>query len=584
MSWQQTLYAYPALFAALLSVFLGVYALSYANRNGRTPVLTAFICASVALSLWSGFSAVKLLSTDPAVKLLAYRLLYVGAAPIGAFSLLFALSYTDRDEWLRPPVVAALLSVPALYVALVFANPAGLAIESTRLVERGGLLVLRVDVGPAHLLLQLLYNAALSLAALAIVAVEAFRLGREYVPQALLLGVGIGAPLLVVGATYAGIPPFTADHVNLVPASTAVTAAALGVALFRYRLLDLPPIAYTTALEASPDGVLVVDRTGRVVHANGPGERFFAAGGAGVGDAFEAGFPDVDLAKPETDTVRVDGKDGGGADERFLSVRTQTLDRRGQHVGWVVVLRDVTTLQERKRAIEEQNERLTLLNQIVRHDIRNDMSVVLGNAHLLESLVDGEEAETRLETIVRNGEHAVELTETMRGLMQTMLNDASDLEAVSLREVLTHEVDSVRAGDDECTLRISEDVPDVCVLADDALGTVFRNLLTNGIRHRDTETPTVTVSATDESDAVVVAVADDGPGVPPERREEIFGRGNKGLESPGTGIGLYLVETLVSGYGGDVWVEDNDPRGSVFFVRLPKAPSEQNPTAEPQTP
>ncbi|MDS0295533.1 sensor histidine kinase [Halogeometricum luteum] len=575
--WQQTPYAYPTLLAALLSVFLGVYALSYRSRNGRTPVLTAFICAAAALSLWSGFSAVKLLSTDPAVKLLAYRLLYVGAAPIGAFSLLFALSYTDRDEWLRPPAVAAMLSVPALYVGLVFANPAGLAIEGTRLVETGGLLVLRVDVGPAHVLLQLLYNAALSLVALAIVGVEAFRLGREYVPQASLLGLGIGAPLLVVGATYAGIPPFTADHVNFVPASTAVTAAALGVALFRYRLLDLPPIAYTTALEASPDGVLVVDGTGRVVHANDPGERFFAAGGGAVGDAFEAGFPEVDLEKPETDTVRVGGESGDGSDGsdvRFLSVRTQTLDRRGQHVGWVVVLRDVTALQERKHAIEEQNERLRLLNQIVRHDIRNDMSVVLGNAHLLESLVDGEEARTRLETIVRNGEHAVELTETMRGLMQTMLDDASDLEAVSLREVLRREVDSARAGDDDCALRVSEDLPDVQVLADEALGTVFRNLLTNGIRHSDAERPSVTVSASDEGDAVVVAVADDGPGIPPERREEIFGRGSKGLESPGTGIGLYLVETLVSGYGGEVWVEDNDPRGSVFLVRLPKAPSE----------
>lgn len=570
MRWQQTPYVYPTLLAAVLSVLLGVYALSYANRKGRTPVLTAFICATAALSLWSGFSAVKLLSTDPAVKLLAYRLLYVGAAPIGAFSLLFALSYTDRGEWLRPSVVAAMVSVPALYVALVFANPADLAIEGTRLVETNGLLVLRVDVGPAHVLLQLLYNAALSLAAIAIVAVEALRLGREYVPQASLLGIGIGAPLSVVGATYAGIPPFTADQVNLVPASTAVTAAALGVALFRYRLLDLPPIAYTTALEASPDGVLVVDRAGRVVHANGPGERFFAASGSAVGDPFDEGFPNVDLTEPETDAVHVDE----GGDRRFLSVRTRALDRHGQHVGWVAVLRDVTALQERKHAIEEQNERLTLLNQIVRHDIRNDMSVVLGNAHLLESLVDGEEARTRLETIVRNGEHAVELTETMRGLMQTMLEDASDLEPVSLGPVLVGEVDSVRTSDDECTLRVSGDLPDVRVLADEALGTVFRNLLTNGMRHSDAEAPTVTVSATDEGDTVVVAVADDGPGIPPERREEIFGRGNKGLESSGTGIGLYLVEMLVSGYGGDVWVEDNDPRGSIFFVRLPKAPSE----------
>nr|WP_302080744.1 ATP-binding protein [Salinibaculum sp. KK48] len=48
-----------------------------------------------------------------------------------------------------------------------------------------------------------------------------------------------------------------------------------------------------------------------------------------------------------------------------------------------------------------------------------------------------------------------------------------------------------------------------------------------------------------------------------------FGKGEKGLDSPGTGIGLYLVQTLLDQYGGDVWVADNDPEGAVFVVELP---------------
>ncbi|SFR67470.1 Signal transduction histidine kinase [Halogeometricum rufum] len=565
MTWQHTLYAYPTLFAAVLAAALGAYGLAYIDRNGRTPVLVTFVFATAALSLWSGFSALKLLSTDPAVKLLAYRLLYLGAAPIGAFSLLFALAYTDRDEWLRPAVVAALLSVPVVYLLLLFTNPGGLAVEGTRLVETGGLLVLRVDVGPAHVPLQLLYNALLSLVAVAIVGVEAVRLGRAYLPQAALLGLGIGAPILVVAATYAGVPPFTADSVNFVPTSTAVTTVALGVALFRYRLLDLPPIAYTTAMAASPDGVLVVDTDRRVVHANDRGERLFAGLNGTMGDSFDEAFPDVALEDASAAEVRIDGED---ETPTFLSVRTQRLRRRGKRVGWVVVLRDVTALQEQKRAIEEQNERLRLLNQIVRHDVRNDMSVVLGNANLLESLVEDEEARRRLATIVRNGEHAVELTETMRGLMRTMLEDAPELEPVSLRRVVNDEVAAMQADDGDCEVTVSGEIPDVRVVADDTLGTVFRNLLTNGVRHNDSDVPTVTVSATEADDSVVVSVADDGRGIPADRREAIFGRGNKGLESPGTGVGLYLVQALVDGYGGEVWIADNEPRGSVFSVRL----------------
>jgi signal transduction histidine kinase len=568
MTWQHTLYAYPTLVAAVLATALGAYGIAYINQNGRTPVLVTFVFATAALSLWSGFSALKLLSTDPAVKLLAYRLLYLGAAPIGAFSLLFALAYTDSDEWLRPAVVAALLSVPAVYLLLVFTNPGGLAVEGTRLVETDGLLVLRVSVGPAHVPLQLFYNALLSLVAVAIVGAEAVRLGRAYLPQAALLGLGIGAPILVVAATYAGVPPFTADSVNFVPTSTAVTTVALGVALFRYRLLDLPPIAYTTAMAASPDGVLVVDTDRRVVHANDRGERFFASLGGAVGDAFDEAFPAVSLDDADAAAVRIDGVDEAPT---FLSVRTQRLRRRGKHVGWVVVLRDVTALQERNRAIEEQNERLRLLNQIVRHDVRNDMSVVLGNANLLESHVEDDEARRRLATIVRNGEHAVELTETMRGLMRAMLEEAPELEPVPLRSVLTGEVASMQTDDSDFEVTVSGEISDVRVVADDTLGTVFRNLLTNAVRHNDSDVPTATVSVTEEDDDVVVAVADDGRGIPADRREEIFGRGNKGLGSPGTGVGLYLVRTLVDGYGGEVWVRDNEPRGSVFSVRLRKA-------------
>jgi signal transduction histidine kinase len=70
---------------------------------------------------------------------------------------------------------------------------------------------------------------------------------------------------------------------------------------------------------------------------------------------------------------------------------------------------------------------------------------------------------------------------------------------------------------------------------------------------------------------VRVEIADNGPGIPDSRKETIFGKGESGLESAGTGIGLYLVDSLVEAPGGDVWVEDNDPAGSRFVVELPTA-------------
>jgi signal transduction histidine kinase len=105
------------------------------------------------------------------------------------------------------------------------------------------------------------------------------------------------------------------------------------------------------------------------------------------------------------------------------------------------------------------------------------------------------------------------------------------------------------------------------------LPSVFRNLLNNAVQHNDGPSPTVSVGAERDGDVVRVRVTDDGPGVPDSQKETIFGKGEKGLDSPGSGIGLYLVYCLVEGYGGDVWVEDrpDDTSGAVFVVELPVA-------------
>ncbi|WP_396613583.1 histidine kinase N-terminal 7TM domain-containing protein (plasmid) [Haloferax sp. S1W] len=574
MTWQHTIFAYPTLFATFVSVLLGGYSFRYILKNGRTPVLSTFLAVNVGLALWTGFAAVKLLSTDPVVKLSMYRLLYLGVAPLGSFAVLFALAYTGRDQWLRAPVIAGLLGVSALYLVLLFVNPFGVAFESTRVFEANGLVVMRVDVGIAHLVLQTFYNALLSVAAVGIIGYEAMRLGRSYVPQAILVSTGVAAPFIFVVLSALGVPPFQADGVNLIPTSAAVTSTALGVAIFRYRFLDLPPIAYTTAMEESPDGVLVLDTNDRIVHANDRGSKLLASFDAALGDSVDEVFPDFELSAQRNDSLRIDLD---GKNSAFLSIRSQHLVSQERVVGWVIILRDVTELHQQKQIIEEQNEKLALLNQIVSHDIHNDMSVVLGNARLVEEMVDDEVVQSRLETMIRNSEHAAELTDTVRNLMTTMRNDDDETtRPVSVGSILLSEVNSVRAGNKCADVSLPGDLDDVRVLADDMLGTVFRNLLTNAIRHNDTDVPEIDVTVEAEPAHVVVRIADNGPGIPDDKKDEIFGRGNKGLESPGAGIGLYLVDTIVTGYGGDVQVVDNDSRGAVFVVRLRRPDSRES--------
>jgi PAS domain S-box-containing protein len=246
----------------------------------------------------------------------------------------------------------------------------------------------------------------------------------------------------------------------------------------------------------------------------------------------------------------------------------------------IALARDITERVEYEKRLMEQRDNLEVLNQVVRHDIRNDMQMVLAWTGMLEEYVD-EEGRQHIERVLSSAEDAVALTKTARAIAETMLQDERDLEPTSLRKVLNVQLEEVAGTYPSARLTVEGTLPNVAVTADEMLASVFRNLLTNAIDHNDSEEPEVIVSVTDRADDVAVHVADNGPGIPDDRKEEVFGRGEKGLESEGTGVGLYLVDTLVDSYGGDVWVQDrtdhpvteagDDPDGSVFTVTLPKA-------------
>ncbi|WP_148414700.1 ATP-binding protein [Haloferax sp. KTX1] len=230
----------------------------------------------------------------------------------------------------------------------------------------------------------------------------------------------------------------------------------------------------------------------------------------------------------------------------------------------VGICTDITEQKRRERELE-------LLNRIVRHDIRNDMGIVLGWAEMLEDHVDAGGSQY-LQKILDSGEHVVELTEVARDYVDTVAsNDSLTVESVPLRSVLETELSLREESFPEAAFVVEGTLPDVEVAGNSMLSSVFRNLLNNAVQHNDKDAPRVEVSCTARADGVEIRIADNGPGIPDDKKDIAFGKGERGLGSPGTGLGLYLVDTLVTQYGGSVRAEDNEPTGAVFVVELPRA-------------
>lgn len=104
---------------------------------------------------------------------------------------------------------------------------------------------------------------------------------------------------------------------------------------------------------------------------------------------------------------------------------------------------------------------------------------------------------------------------------------------------------------------------------------IFRNLIDNAVKYAGVP-PRVVVDIRVEGEAVVTEISDNGPGIPASEKRRIFGRFQRlGSElerkKPGTGLGLYIVRTLVKQMGGTVQVVDRNRAGTTFELRLPLA-------------
>ena len=335
---------------------------------------------------------------------------------------------------------------------------------------------------------------------------------------------------------------------------------------------------YQDLFDGIGDAVLVHDARGTIIAANDAASDRLGYADSLVGRRIDEVEGDTGAeADPAPDST--DGRlvyetvhttaDGG-------TVPVEVSARHVRYRGSPAVLsvaRDVTQRRASEHELARKRDQLRALNRVLRHDIRNDMQIVLGLGGLLEDHVDEEGAEY-LRTILDTGEHVVELTKSSRDLARAVAGETElPVESVSLPETLRAEIDRRREAFGHATIELRGDVPDVDVRANDLLSSVFRNLLNNAVQHSDREEPTVEVTAdmTRGDHTAIVRIADDGPGIAPGRREAVFGKEEKGIDSEGTGLGLYLVQSLVEQYGGEVWIEDNEPRGTVVVVELPIA-------------
>lgn len=311
-------------------------------------------------------------------------------------------------------------------------------------------------------------------------------------------------------------------------------------------------------LDGVGDGVIALDMAGVIQVSNDAAEKMFGLGEHPEGMSFrELGLPTDVIASLE----RGEERDGIVVGDRVLYLDSRQVDRAGQRLGSVIIVRDRTDLMGLSERLDSVRAMTSAL-RVQRHEFANRM-------HVAASLVEagrGAEAAEFLRTMRDRGPvdyplvGADLLTEPF---LQSFLG-AKSMEAAE-RGVQLH------VRDDSLILGVVEGVE-----ATEDIATVLGNLVDNAVTAAlaAPEPRLVEVTLMDDGPELVLVVADSGPGITPGSLDTVSAAGEAGPDQVhGHGIGLVLSRDLLRRRGGDLWViapgGGESGRGAVFGARLP---------------
>jgi len=272
-------------------------------------------------------------------------------------------------------------------------------------------------------------------------------------------------------------------------------------------------------------------------------------------DKLDAGTERRKEGYPGSYETKIEHKDGKTI-HVIIHASPYSMELDGKQ-GIIGVITDIT---ERKE-IEERDE---LLHSLLRHDIGNMIQVIQGYAQILEEDIENDSLEQmvkEIDTATNKAQDLIQKTRTLR-----KLDKEQKSRPVNIHTLLDSILSDYKDNPEKITLDYNYDDDDFLVEGGPLLKEAFTNIIENGIKHSKGNKMRATVKK--ENDIVVTLIEDDGKGIPDEQEESVFDEGYKKGNSAGSGLGLYLVKSIIEKYGGSIKIDDSELGGALFEIKL----------------
>src|SRR3989440_7420259 len=351
MSWRFTPYIFPVVIAGVISAGLALYAW----RRRLMAGVAAFSILMLAVAVWTLGYALELAGGDIPTKIFWLGIEYLGIVIVPVAWLALALQYTGRTKWLTPRILVLLSIEPLITLVLVWTNDIHHLIHAKVGLEISSAFTVLVITRGTWYWINVVYSFLLLLLGTALIVSFIPTLRRSasvYRGQVSALCIAVLVPWVSNAVTDFGLSPL--PNLDLTPLAFTITGIAMAWSLFRFRLLDITPVARYTVVESMSDAVIVLDQRNRITDLNPA-----AQGILGRRLSALVGQPFAEVASHWPEQVERYSGVMEAHEEMVLTVSemprsfdlriSPLYHRSGSFIGRLIVLRDTT---EQKRLVE----------------------------------------------------------------------------------------------------------------------------------------------------------------------------------------------------------------------------------------
>jgi PAS domain S-box-containing protein len=230
--------------------------------------------------------------------------------------------------------------------------------------------------------------------------------------------------------------------------------------------------------------------------------------------------------------------------------------------GYVSVYKDISELINAQKKLTMMNEKLQVVGGLTRHDVRNKLSAVVGNAYLAKK---ESAANSRVLECLGEIEKAVQQSARIFDFAKTYeMLGVEELTYVDVENAIEQAVSLIA---DLRGTKVVDDCHGLTVLADSLLQQLFYNLIDNSLKYGQKTTRIRVHYEKSSKNELVLVYEDDGVGIPAVEKPKLF---TEGYSTGGsTGYGLYLIKKMIEVYGWTIQEEGEPGKGARFLIKIP---------------